>query len=554
MPFGTFPDSGATFRHLLERISAITYVRLPQDPRRAIHFSPPLETLLGLTPEACAADPSVWTARLHPEDRDRVLEAFDRAHETLQPFSMEYRVRDGQGRVRWFRDEGEWVRNQAGQVAWMYGVLVEITDRVEAEHARRRLERRVATEHRIAHLLVESSSLREAGARLIAALAELVGADVAALWMPEADALHGVAVWARDDRVFAPFLWASTTRTFARGEGLPGRVWATGAATVIANLRLDTNFPRIGVAESLGLTSAIAMPVAVGEEFFGVMEFFGMRPLEADEDLLGSLAAIGHEIAQSVRRIIAETEVVRLNRDLQQHVLELRQANQVKDEFLATLSHELRTPANAVLGWLRMISAGAVERDDWPRAIAAIERNARAQAQLIDDLLDISRIGSGQMRLDSSTFDLGTLLVSMVDGLRPLAESRRIRLEAVVDNDLPMVVGDSRRIQQVATNLLNNALKFTPAGGCVVLRAAREAEVVEFTVSDTGIGITPEFLPHVFERFRRDDSNRGGEPGGLGLGLAIARHLVELHGGTISAESAGPGSGATFRVRLPGRS
>ncbi|HEV8319677.1 MAG TPA: PAS domain-containing sensor histidine kinase [Vicinamibacterales bacterium] len=549
-PLETFPDAAATFRNLLERISAITYVRLPHDPKRAIHFSPSLETVLGLTPEACAADPGVWIARLHPDDRERVVDEFDRAHATLEPLSSEYRVGDGQGRVRWFRDEGEWVRNQAGHVAWLYGVLIEITDRVVAEQALRRLQRQIATEHQIARQLAETSNLREAGTRLLHALAQLVGADVAALWVPEGDALQAVAVWARDDRTFAPFLQASVTCKLARGEGLPGRVWRNRAATVIANLRLDTNFPRIRSAESVGLTSAIAMPVAVGDEFFGVMEFFGLRPLEPDEDLLTSLSAIGHDIALSARRTIAETEVARLNRDLRHHVADLRQASQLKDEFLATLSHELRTPANAVLGWLRMISAGAVEREDWPRAIAAIERNARAQAQLIDDLLDISRIGSGQMRLDPSTFDLGALLVSLVDGLRPLAESRRIQLEVSVEHDVPMVVGDPRRIQQVAINLLNNALKFTPAGGRVVLRAGRDSAVVEFAVSDTGIGITPEFLPQVFERFRRD-SSRGGEPGGLGLGLAIARHLVELHGGTISVESGGPGTGATFRVRLP---
>jgi PAS domain S-box-containing protein len=550
MPFGTFPESGATFQTLLDRVSAITYVRLPNDPRRAIHFSPSLETVLGLSSEACAADPGVWIARVHEADRDRVLEAFERAHATLQPFSAEYRVLDGHGGVRWFRDEGEWTRNQAGRVAWMYGVLLEITDRVEAEQAGRRLERRLALGHEIARLLVETSSLREAGARLLPALADLVGADVAELWMPEGDALHPQAVWARDDQAFAPFLDASMTRTFARGEGLPGRVWARGETTVIENLRSDAGFPRIQTADSVGLMSAIAMPVAVGDEFFGVMDFFAVRSLDADENLLRSLTAIGHEIAQSARRTSAEAEVTRLNRDLQQRLEELRQADALKDEFLATLSHELRTPANAVLGWLRMISAGAVERDDWPRAIAAIERNARAQAQLIDDLLDISRIGSGQMRLDRSTFDLGALLTSMVDGLRPLAESRQIRLTVAVEHDLPMVDGDPRRIQQVATNLLNNALKFTPARGSVAVGAARDGATVELTVTDTGIGITPEFLPHVFERFRRDTS-RAREPGGLGLGLAIAHDLVDLHGGTISAESGGPGSGATFRVRLP---
>jgi PAS domain S-box-containing protein len=495
MPFGTFPDSGATFRTLLERMSAITYVRLPHDPKRGIHFSPSVEAVLGLTPDACATDPSVWTARLHPEDRARVLEEFERAHATLQPLSIEYRVGDAEGRIRWFRDEGEWVRNQAGQVAWLYGVLLEVTDRAHAEQGRRRLERLIATEHRIAHLLVETSSLREAGGHLLHALADLVNADVAGLWMPAGDALHPVALWSRDDTHFAPFVQASAQRTFTRGEGLPGRVWAAGVATVIANLSLDTNVPRVAVARCLGLTSAVALPVAVGDEFFGVMEFFGVRSLETDDDVLRSITAIGDAIAQSARRSAAEVDVARLNR--------------------------------------------------------AIERNARAQAQLIDDLLDISRIGSGQMRLDPSTFDLGTLLVSAADGLRPLADSRWIRLEVAVEQELPMIVGDPRRLKQVAINLLNNALTFTPAGGRVVLRAAREGSAVEFAVSDTGIGIAPEFLPYVFERFRRGESSNGGEPGGLGLGLAIARHLVELHGGAIAAESSGPGTGATFRVRLP---
>src|SRR2546425_2384351 len=179
MQLGTFPDSGATFRTLLERISAITYVRLPHDPNRAIHFSPSLETVLGLTPEACAADPTLWTGRVHPEDRDRVVEEFEGAHAMLQPFSTEYRVRDGQGRVRWFRDEGEWVRNQAGHVAWLYGVLVDITDRVTAEQAWRRLERGIATEHQIAHLLAETAGLRGAGARVLHGLDGPRGGGVA---------------------------------------------------------------------------------------------------------------------------------------------------------------------------------------------------------------------------------------------------------------------------------------------------------------------------------------------------------------------------------------
>jgi len=225
--------------------------------------------------------------------------------------------------------------------------------------------------------------------------------------------------------------------------------------------------------------------------------------------------------------------------------------NRIKDAFLATVSHELRTPLNAILGWARMLASGQLEASKQPRAITAIERNAVAQARLIEDLLDVSRIISGKISLDLQQVDLIGVIEAAVDSVRPAMEAKQIRFSPVVDPTAGPIAGDPQRLQQVFWNLLTNATKFTPKGGRVELRVERFGSNVTVSVIDTGEGIRPDFLPHVFERFQQADGQISRAHGGLGLGLAIARHLVELHGGQISAHSDGEGKGATFRVRLP---
>jgi signal transduction histidine kinase/CheY-like chemotaxis protein len=227
------------------------------------------------------------------------------------------------------------------------------------------------------------------------------------------------------------------------------------------------------------------------------------------------------------------------------------EASRTKDEFVATISHELRTPLNAMLGWSRMLLSGALDSARQQRAIEAIERNAVSQAQLIDDLLDTSRILGGTFRLDAQTLNLVTVLEAAIEAVRPAMEGKRVTFEADLRPDAGPVLGDPQRLQQIFWNLLANAAKFTPAGGSIRLALAKGPEGVEVSVSDTGQGISPDFLPHVFERFRQADPKITRKHGGLGLGLSIARHLVELHGGTIRASSAGEGKGATFRVTLP---
>jgi CheY-like chemotaxis protein len=226
-------------------------------------------------------------------------------------------------------------------------------------------------------------------------------------------------------------------------------------------------------------------------------------------------------------------------------------ASRAKDEFLAVLSHELRTPLNAVYGWARMLRAGEIEGEAVPRALDVIMRNANAQVQLIDDMLDVSRIVTGKMRLDVRAVDLKAVVEAALDAVRPAAEAKGLRLQPVLDPQAFGITGDPDRLQQVVWNLLINAVKFTPRGGRIQVHLERVSSLVEITVSDTGQGIPPDVLPHVFERFQQGDSTSTRRHTGLGLGLALVRHLVELHGGSVEASSAGEGQGATFVVKLP---
>jgi CheY-like chemotaxis protein len=223
----------------------------------------------------------------------------------------------------------------------------------------------------------------------------------------------------------------------------------------------------------------------------------------------------------------------------------------MKDEFLATLSHELRTPLNAILGWAQMLRMTELEPATAARAYETIERNARAQAQLIADLLDVSRIITGKLRLELGAVDLERVIAAVLDTVRPALDAKRISIAVELDPRAGAVRGDADRLQQVVWNLLSNAIKFTPAGGRVGIRLARADGAVEIQVSDSGAGIQPEFLPYVFDRFRQADSATTRSHGGLGLGLSIARHLVELHGGTIAADSEGPGRGSVFTITVP---
>jgi PAS domain S-box-containing protein len=228
-----------------------------------------------------------------------------------------------------------------------------------------------------------------------------------------------------------------------------------------------------------------------------------------------------------------------------------QRTSDIKDEFLATLSHELRTPLNAILGWSKILRTGAKDTNDLAKGLEAIERNARAQTQLIEDLLDMSRITSGKLRLDIQPVRPASFIDEAVDTVKTAADTKEIRLEKVLDASVGPISGDPVRLKQVVWNLLSNAIKFTPHGGRVRVTLARADAYIEISVADTGCGVKPEFLPHLFERFRQEDSSSTRHHGGLGLGLSIVKTLVDLHAGTVHASSPGVDQGTTITVRLP---
>ncbi|PYS00445.1 MAG: histidine kinase [Acidobacteria bacterium] len=289
----------------------------------------------------------------------------------------------------------------------------------------------------------------------------------------------------------------------------------------------------------LGIRSAVVVPMPGRHTVLGVIGFVSPKP-----NRYGSAELF---FAQELARHISfALENARLYREAQE-------ANRAKDEFLATLSHELRTPLNAILGWVQILRAKRLDEITTARAFEAIERNAKAQAELIEDMLDVSRIITGRLRLELQAVELSSAVEGALDSVRPAAEAKGVRLEYMLDPNAGVISGDPHRLQQIVWNLLSNAVKFTPSGGLVRVNLDRLDGEVKLTVRDTGKGISPQFLPYVFDRFRQAEIMISRTSGGLGLGLSIARHLVELHGGVIEASSEGEGCGATFTVTFPFR-
>ncbi|HEV2854668.1 MAG TPA: ATP-binding protein [Thermoanaerobaculia bacterium] len=342
---------------------------------------------------------------------------------------------------------------------------------------------------------------------------------------------------------FAGFPMPRNTGLFGptfRGEGI------VRSGDVTRDPRYGRNPPYHGMPQGhLPVRSYLAAPViSRSGEVLGGLFFGHAEPgvfTERDEQILTRIAT----------QAAVAIDKVNLYREMREAREEAEAANRTKDEFLATVSHELRTPLNAILGWAQLLVDDEVDPDRRRRGLATIVRNAKLQAQLIDDLLDVSRIISGQMRLDVRPTELVSVIDAAVEAVGPAAEAKQIQVRRVLDPLAGPVAGDPARLQQVVWNLLSNAVKFTPKGGKVEVRLERVSSHVEIIVADTGMGISPDLLPHVFERFRQRDASTTRRHGGLGLGLAIVRHLVELHGGTVRVQSPGEGLGSTFIVLLP---
>ncbi len=497
--------------------------------------------LLGYTREEYVGR-SIAEFHVDPEAIEDILQRL-LAGELLPEYEARLRCRDGSIKQvhvssSVYREEGEFIHTRC--------FTFDITDR-------RRAEQRLALQYAVTRILSKSIDFVDGTHDILETVCEGLGWQVGVLWAVDhqAEVLRCIDFWQASSMEVTGFEDICRNRTFKRGIGIPGRIWSSGKPVWISNVMKDNNFPRAAAADHAGLRGAFGFPILLGEEVVGVIEFFSREIRRPDQELLEMISSVGQQIGQFQERKRAEEKLAQLLISERTALADSENANRLKDEFLATLSHELRTPLNAVIGWSRMLKSGRLDKESALHALEVIERNAWAQKQIIEDILDVSRVITGKLQLHLAPVDISGVVNAALDAVRPALEAKDILIQTQFEDGLRVIPGDTDRLQQVVWNLLSNASKFTPNGGIVEVRVSQVGAHLQIQVSDTGPGINPKFLPHVFERFRQEDGSTTRTHGGLGLGLAIVRHLVELHGGLIEARNREPGPGAVFTVKLP---
>ena len=420
---------------------------------------------------------------------------------------------------------------------------------------RRRSESRLAIEHAITRVLALAADIESAISSILKVFIDNMDAVVAARWEISAD---GRSIDCREIEVadkkadeLRSFVIETKRMSLSRGKGLPGEVWTAKEPIWLPSTIRNDNFPRSRLAASAGLFTAIGFPIKISGEVCGVIEFFARDLAEPDRKLLDMLDVVGSEIGQFIKRKQIEEERETLLHREKLLREDAENANRMKDEFLATLSHELRTPLNSILGWSQIVLSDMVDADGLKTALETIHRNATAQAQLIEELLEASRLITGKILLNLEPTDIVPVIENAIDIVRPRAAAKDIEIRTDFESRERTITSDSTRLQQMVWNLLTNAIKFTPVGGHIDVRTDTSGNKVRIIVTDSGMGISSEFLPFVFDRFRQQDSTSTRRHDGLGLGLAIVRHLSELHGGQVAAESEGTDKGSTFIISLP---
>lgn len=477
-----------------------------------------------------------WAQVLHPDDVERTWAIWREAVRHQTPYEITYRLRRHDGVYRWHLARAARLTAGPDERPRWFGTCTDIHDQKRFEDSQR--------------LLVESSRVLAASFDLRTTLPTV--ATMMATWF-RGYCLIDLIVDQRLERVAAAH-WdpdkqalMEEMRSFSPGDDPCSPLWQiinSRQVEVCNNITEDViqsgvqSDRHAEVRRALGGTGFIIAPLIAGGRAVGSL-MIGATSGEPFEEIdARPVEELGYRMAIAVANARAYTEAL--------------DANRLKDEFLAIVSHELRTPLNAMRGWMSLLRAAKLTEDQKVHALDVIDRNIGAQTQLVEDLLDISRIVSGRMRLSVHPVNLESIVNTAIDSVKPAAAAKEIRLQSAIDLPDGWIQGDPDRLQQILWNLLSNAIKFTPRGGRVDVRVGRSEGHAELVVTDTGQGIKEDFLPHVFDRFRQGDGTTTRSFGGLGLGLAIVRHLAELHGGTVTAHSDGEGCGATFTLALPG--
>ncbi len=509
-----------------------------------------------------------WQDAVEPGALPGVMARWQDTIRSGEPFEMEFPLRGLDGRYRWHLTRIRAVRDAEGRVLRWFGTNTDVDGVKRTEQALRDESHVLELLNSTGSILASTRDLRSLLRAATEAATGVSGAHFGAFFHVGQEDGGSTA-----GTLFSLYTLAGATSAefhsigAAQAGALFGAVLRAQGLVRVDDITRDERYagsaPQFGLPEGHPpVRSYMAVPVvARSGELLGTMLFGDPEPgvfTERSERIVTGIAlqaaiAVDNTRLYEATRRAAEERKVLLENEREARA-EAERSSQMKDEFLATLSHELRTPLSAILGWSQVLRRGSRDGADLQRGLQTIERNARAQAQLIEDLLDMSRITSGKVLLEMGAIAPASFIDAAIETVRPAAEAKQITLEKHYGGPGAaglLVAGDTGRLQQVVWNLLSNAIKFTPRDGTVTVEVAQHEQSVAITVRDNGAGIRPEFITHVFERFRQEDASMTRRHGGLGLGLSIVKHLVEQHGGTVRAESPGEGLGASFTIELP---
>jgi PAS domain S-box-containing protein len=520
--------------------------------QRINYVSDYVETMLGYSPAEWTSQPNFWLQLVHPDDRDRAAQVAAQTFSGGRSGENEFRWMTRDGRTLWVNARSSTLLEQGVPVG-MRGVTFDITLRKETEE-------RLALLAEISTTGLTTVPFGELAALIARRTATVVG-DYCIIRMLRDDQLEAVA-WAHQEAEAEPIIREIASHSdIVQLSGLYARI-VEDPRTLVENDLPEEAFAHVNQAgredlfDKYRARRGLFTPLISQGQLLGTLAIGrGLGPPYTTADgqfaeAIASRASLALENSRLVDIARRDAEEARLAR------AEAEEAGRVKDEFLATLSHELRTPLNAILGWAHMLRDPHLSAERRQSAVDTILRNAQSQEQLISDILDVQRIMAGKVRLNLRQVDLGNVIRAAAETVQPTADAKDVRLQLLLDLDVPPIAGDPNRLQQVVWNLLSNAIKFAPPKGRVEVRLLKAGEHCELIVEDNGPGIDPTFIPHMFERFRQADSSTTRTHKGLGLGLAIVRSLVEMHGGTIAAANAAVTgtTGAVFTIRLPRQS
>lgn len=494
-----------------------------------------------------------WQTLHHPEHLQRTLKQWQHSIDTGEPFELEHPLRRADGVFRWFLTRMMPVRDSEGNIVRWFGTNTDIDDSRQAQEKLIAAERRAAEDYQALLARIVPLAQTLGTSRDLLTIYRTVGGFIRAsmscsaffISFYDAEKNLRIAAYVCGDNGEVDI--SSLPPMMLTKDGGPNSQAIFEKKSIIVNRYMDLmeKRPHVIIEEDgINPNSSLVVPMKVMNRIIGTFEVQAYEnDAFSDEhvvalEMVANLAAVAIE---NVRLLEVEARARQ----------EAEAANRAKDEFLSVLSHELRTPLNAMLGWTRMMKSGILDETRMQQAIETIERNARLQNNLIEDLLDVSRIISGKMLIENEEVDIVSIVKACVETAKPSADEKNISLAFKSDAPAQKIIGDATRLQQVVNNLLNNAVKFTPAEGIIAVTLEQKDNEIELKVSDTGIGISPEFLPMIFDRFRQADSTTKRSHSGLGLGLTIVRHLTELHGGRVEVYSQGEGFGAAFTISLP---